>query len=91
MGQEQDRLVGGRSLWSQVPEPLAGLARGRKSCFLAALVSGGNDSILEAAPRKMPGEGGKEGTGLSCFLVGQPRNRKAVGSRGGGTPAGVAS
>lgn len=27
LGQGQDRVVGGRSLWSQVPEPLAGLAR----------------------------------------------------------------
>lgn len=53
--------MGGRSLWSQVPEPPAGLARtgptirGRKSCFLAAFVSGGNDSVLETDPEQVLG------------------------------------
>lgn len=53
--------MGGRSLRSQVPEPLAGPARtgptnrGRKSCFLAAFVSGGNDSVLETDPEQVLG------------------------------------
>lgn len=44
-----------------MPEPLAGFARtgptnrGRKNCFLAAFVSGGNDSGLETDPEKMLG------------------------------------
>lgn len=78
LGQGQDRAVGGRSLRSQVPEPLAGLARtgpavvgGRAASWLPALVSGGNDSVLQADPEKMLG------ACLSRFLVSQLWTRKA--------------
>lgn len=73
--------MGRRSLWSQVsPQPAwpgQDWPLGRKSSFLAALLSGGNDSILEADPEKI--------LEVWPFLlpVGQPRNRKVVRRWGG--------
>ena len=60
--------------------------RGRESCFLAALVSGGNDWVPESRSRENAG-----GLAFPASWSASPGTGKRSGPRVGGTPAEVAS